>query len=391
MATRNGQPNVSFLTTADSIGGMERIVCGLSREFHARNWNVQTVFPHTTKRDALLQWCTEQGVAATTHPSVLDAAAPHHVSDMIELRKFIRDSKPSVVNIHYGDNFMSLKDIAAIRAAGKHRLVVTVHHPTSWKDTNPRKRIMTALAASLADEVITVSKATYDVLRQAMIPEHKLHIIPCGIQVPKQTFAQQEARKRFNLPEDAFIIGSLARLVPHKGIDDLIRAVVRIPRVDQQILLVVAGDGPERARLEQLARELNCNVNFLGRVPEIDPFLASCDVFALPSHLEGFGLVYVEAAFHGVPSVGTNVGGVPDAVIDKKTGLLTNVRDVEAMTRALYQLFSDVDLRKQLGHAARQRAYTELTEAVMADRFERVFTKYAFNPGVRGQGSGVGA
>jgi glycosyltransferase involved in cell wall biosynthesis len=96
-------------------------------------------------------------------------------------------------------------------------------------------------------------------------------------------------------------------------------------------------------------------------------------VFALPSRLEGFGLVYVEAAMYGVPSVGYRVGGVPEAVLDRRTGILVEPGDIVGLRRALIELRDDSTLRQTLGRAARQRAHAELDEDTMVRRFIELF------------------
>jgi len=140
----------------------------------------------------------------------------------------------------------------------------------------------------------------------------------------------------------------------------------------------VGGSGPERNVLEGRAAELlGARAIFLGQVPDKLDLYAACDVFALPSHMEGFGLVYVEAAFHGVPSIGARVGGVPDAVIDGETGLLVPVGDPDALANAIGRLRDDPALRARLGEAARARAYAEFTMDRLADRYERIFRQGA--------------
>lgn len=372
----SAKPRILLLTTADNIGGMERVVCSLARQFGARGWPVQTVFPEGANRDALLAWCGAQGVDAQTSPALLNAAASHTWQDTRRLTQFVRQAHPGIVNLHYGDNAISLKDVLAVRLAGRHRCVVTVNHPTPWEETESSKRLMTRLAARLSHAIIVISRATRQVLREAGVPARKIHLIPCGLPVPETLPTRAEARARLGLPPEKFVVGALARLVPHKGIGDLIEAAARVPDAAGQLLLAVAGDGPERENLENLAASrLKKQAVFLGRVPDVNDLYAACDVFALPSHLEGFGLVYVEAAFHGVPSIGTNVGGCPDVVEDGKTGLLVSPGDPTSLGQAIACLQKDTALRKRLGEAARTRAHAEFTESVMADRYAGAFDR----------------
>lgn len=363
-----------ILTTKAQIGGMERVACGLAREFTERGWLVRAVFPLRPNNDAFLKWCREQGVEAEASPALCDAGEPHSLANMRKLHELVRAWRPDVINLHYGDNTISLKDVAAVRASTLSPCVVSVHHPSPWDTTNKRKKLLTRCAAALAHQVTTFSQATKRVLLEAGVSATKLHVIHCGVRPPTNLPLRAEARARLGFPPDAFIIGCMGRQEAYKGVDHLTDAVARMPDPDGRLLLLVAGDGPDRNRLEAHATAtLGARARFLGRVPDIDDFLACCDVFSLPSQLEGFGLVYVEAAFHGLPSVAARVGGVPDAITDGVTGLLVPVGDVSAIADALQRLRSDGALRVKLGEAARARANDELTEAHMTAGFERVF------------------
>lgn len=368
---------VLFLVTADDIGGMQRVVIGLARQYGTLGWLAKSVFPHSPKRELLLAWAQRQGVTAEATPALLNAADSHTVRSMLALGRYVRKLRPDVVNLHYGDNFISLKDVIAVRLSGPYRCVITVHHPSPWNADNARKRLMTCIAARLSHAVIVVSQATRDVILAAGVPARKIHLIPPGLQDPGTTPARDEARRRLRLPQDGFVVASLARLVPHKGIADLIEAVSRLPDPQKKVIVAIAGDGPERGSLTALASRLGVHVIFLGAVPDTADLYASADVFVLPSYLEGFGLVYVEAAFHGVPSIGTNVGGVPDAIVDGETGLLVSPGDHDAIAAAIQRLRDDHDLLQRLGRAAQLRARTEFTEARMAERYAKAFLLYS--------------
>lgn len=373
-----------LLSTACSIGGMERIVCGLARAFTARGWNARTIFPDSEKGPELLQWCRDQEVVAETHVAVREAHKSHSRRDMANLIRFVRTEAPDTVNLHYGDNFISLKDVLAVRIAGmsgrRSRCVITVHHPTPWGPQNVQKRVMTKLSARFAHQIIAVSSATRDILREAGIPMSKIQVISNGLRPPKTMLSTEDARARLGLPPSALIIGCLGRLVAHKGIDDLIEAAALLPTDGPKTVIAVAGTGREREALEMLAADRfkdddtgNVRVLFLGRVADVDEFYAACDVFALPSHLEGFGLVYVEAAFHGVPSIGARAGGVVDVITDGETGYLVPPSDPTALAVALQRLRADPELRRRLGHTARERAFSRFTEQVMAEQYEGSF------------------
>ena len=161
---------------------------------------------------------------------------------------------------------------------------------------------------------------------------------------------------------------TLSRLEPRKGVDQVIRSLPALVRDYPDLVYFVGGGGADRARLETLAQDLGVasHVRFLGFVPEgLKPALyEAVDVFAMPvrregDSVEGFGIVYMEAAYYGTPSLAGSEGGAVDAVLDGKTGLVVDGLDVDAITAQLDRLCGDRELRHRLGGAARERARHE--------------------------------
>ncbi len=366
---------VLFITTSPiDVSGVTRTGLDLARQFAARGWRVRSVFPPSPEGQALVERAHGAGIMTEQHPAVRDIIDPHTLGDMRALRRLAAAGRPDVVNIHYGQNYISLKDIVAARLARPPRLVVTVHHPVPWSDMGGRKRTMTRLATLFAHAITVNSRAMRDILLEAGVSPRKIHILPPGVHVPVSVPGRDEARARLGLPVDAFVVGCVARLESHKGVGDLIAATARVPDPEGRLRVVVAGDGLERAALESLAAaRLGDRAVLLGRVPDIQDVYAAADVLALPSHMEGFGLVYIEAAFHGVPSIGTRVGGVPDVVLDGETGLLVPPGNPDALAAAIARVRDDLPLRRRLGEAARTRAYAEFTEERMAERYANIF------------------
>ncbi len=164
---------------------------------------------------------------------------------------------------------------------------------------------------------------------------------------------------------DAQIVLTVARLEQRKNQLAVLQAVAKLADQHTDLVYVVAGDGSQRAALEAEAARLNIadRVHFTG---EVDGRLkvalyGACDVFAMPaiqhgSDIEGFGMVFIEAGACGKPSIAGNIGGQPEAVQDKSTGLVVDGRDADSVAAALDRLLSDDPLRERFGQAARQRA-----------------------------------
>lgn len=161
---------------------------------------------------------------------------------------------------------------------------------------------------------------------------------------------------------DGPVLLTLCRLEPRKGVDAVIRALPALVARHPRLVHVVAGDGPDAPRLRALADECGVapRLRFVGRVSDDlkAALLAAADVFAMPARregdsVEGFGLAYLEAAWHGTPSLAGREGGAADAVRDGETGLLCDGADPAAVGAALARLLDDPALRARLGAAAR--------------------------------------
>ena len=175
-----------------------------------------------------------------------------------------------------------------------------------------------------------------------------------GVRIPPLSASGEEAGGRGR----PTVIGTTARLSPEKGLPYLIDAFARLrSRYGDRVRLRIAGEGPDRGALEQqIARlDLGSAVELSGWLEhdDIPAFLHGLDIFALPSTWEGFGVSAVEASATGLPVVASNIHGIPDAVLDGKTGLLVPPKDPAALATALGRLVDDPVLRTRLGAAGR--------------------------------------
>ena len=210
-------------------------------------------------------------------------------------------------------------------------------------------------------------------------------VIPYGIDTAQFTPKPRPQRDRLT-------VGAVARLSSEKGLEYLLRAVAHIrDRADASfqnqppIDVVLAGDGPEREKLEWLTAELRLNerVRFLGEVPheQVPDVLQSLDIFAMPSTWEGFGVAALEASAMRLPVVASNIHGIPDVVLDDETGILVPPRDERALADAILRLMNDRPLRERMGDAGRayvEREYRWQDNMRLLERlYERVTTPAA--------------
>lgn len=174
-----------------------------------------------------------------------------------------------------------------------------------------------------------------------------MDIIHLGIPKPQ---VEAKTRGDFKFNKEDILLITVGRLVPRKGLQDLIKVVHDIK--DPNIKLIVIGDGPEKTKLGELSRSLNVsnNVFFFGHVSDEEKFslLDLSDIYVSSSQHEGFGIVFLEAMASGLPVVCYDKGGQTDFLQDNKTGFLVNFGDRELLAIKIRELCQNVTRRKQM-------------------------------------------
>lgn len=178
-------------------------------------------------------------------------------------------------------------------------------------------------------------------------------------------------------PERAFQLVSVGRLHANKGFQTLIRAVAGLVAAGRDVSLKIIGEGPERPALEQLIAELDLTQRVVlagsQSAEAVMAELGRADAFALATREEALGVVFIEALAAGLPTVGTNVGGVGEIIRHEETGLLIPPDDPAALTAAVIRLIEDADLRERLGRRGRQWVAKRFDSRLGAARLFRRF------------------
>lgn len=187
----------------------------------------------------------------------------------------------------------------------------------------------------------------------------RFKVIHCGIELKKY---------RYHPPrEQVKTIFCAARLSPEKGLEFLIHALKLLLNQGHGLRLRLAGDGPKRKELEQLADELELSerVQFLGFLgeDEIIRELRDCDLFVLPSFVEGLPVSAMEAMAMGVPVIATNIAGTGELVENGRTGLLVRPSDSQALADSIATMVADYDLRLRMAQLGRERVVDQFDVA----------------------------
>ena len=217
--------------------------------------------------------------------------------------------------------------------------------------------------AAGADTVVATSAA----VARTVVPGVPARVVYPGVRIP--------APPRVPASPTCRVVGTAARLVPVKGLFDLIQAFAVVRSDVDDVRLEIAGSGPERPRLEREVEMLRLTsaVNFLGWRRDLLQLLPTWDVFAQASLEEGFGIAALEAMAAGLPVVATRVGGVPELVKDGETGWLVPRGDVPALAAGLRTLLLDRDTRLAMGAAARARVAASFSVEQMVANVSAVY------------------
>lgn len=282
----------------------------------------------------------------------------------------------------------------------RQKMVATIHDTSAggagsasddqWLSTRDRwivKPIEKLLYRLPYRRIVTDTAAVFTVLVERFgVPARRMVTVPCGIDLPAIAMAPPAAEV-----SDVLFVG---RIVPHKHVDDFLRAVAivgdrRLQRKLPRLKAAVVGDGPLAAEMQALAETLGllgsprnssesaaAEVDWVGALPThaaVVGRIKSARVLVLPSTREGFGLVLAEAMACGTPCVAYDVPAVRETLAEGEAGMLIPPRNVESLTAAIETLLDDTVLRERLIEAGRHRAVTHFAASKFAERMEAVY------------------
>jgi len=233
-----------------------------------------------------------------------------------------------------------------------------------WIYTLKRKHVLSKI-----DHFFPVSNYTAGVLRNFGVSDEKITVVPNGSDPELFKPVNIDALKKELKLEHRQVILTVTRLVKRKGVDTVLHALSAIKDTFPDILYLIAGEGPEEARLKKLTLKLNLqnHVRFIGRIgyKNLPEYYNLADMFIMASRtelpdVEGFGIVFLEANACGKPVIGTNSGGVPDAIIHGETGLIVPENDSLKLAKAITELLNNPVKSREMGVKGRERVVNEM-------------------------------
>jgi glycosyltransferase involved in cell wall biosynthesis len=261
--------------------------------------------------------------------------------------------------------------VCAVHSTWKGEAIVTKRD--NPKELNPNEKAMLRFNFVLrkyeknlmkrSDALIAVSKYTVNELTDLYgIKKEKIHVIYNGVDVEKfkPRPNKAELRREFGLEEDKKIVLFVGRLYHRKGLETLLRSIPPVLKEFSNVKFAISGKGfkKKEENLRNLAKELDIEdyVKFLGYVPDEKlPLLYSAsDIFVLPAIYENFPFAILEAQSTGLPVISTNVGGIPEFLVDNENGFVIEPRDPEQLTQKVLTLLQDPKLAKEMGDLGRK-------------------------------------
>ena len=352
-------------------GGIETFVHGLIDHFPNGSVIVYTSQQgDTTDYDA--KWLASHGVFVVRDRSKMLLPTPRVIRNV---RKVIAER--DVQSIVFGA-------AAPLALMGKflsadRKIAITHGHEVWWAKVPPFNLLMRIIGNSV-DHLTYLGEFTKQEISKALSKRAKSAMVQIAPGIHTEKFKPTDAndlRSELGLSQKEVII-SVGRLVPRKGQDQLIKAMPEILKARPNAHLLFVGTGKFKNKLDKLIskRSLQSNVTFTGRVQyeDLAKYICVGDIFAMPSRsrfagleVEGLGIVYLEASACGLPVLGGNSGGAPDAVLEGITGLVVDGRDVNQIANGAIKLLESD--RKAMGKAGRNRAVANWDWSIWGAKF----------------------
>jgi glycosyltransferase involved in cell wall biosynthesis len=354
------------------LGGAERMMFALARSLPERGYKVVVVTLRDQPSPEAYKLVDEIVVLPTR-----SCLSKQGLQTLNRVRELIRERNVSLVQTYFES--ADLFGAIASRLAG----VTTIC--SSRRDMGilrtAKHNLLYRILTPLYSHVFAVSEKVARWHREKdHITAKKISIVHNGVALERYELSPHasELRHAYSIPDDAFLVTTIANINPWKGVDVFIKAAALVHQQNSKAMFAIAGDWTDREHLQELrdmVRELNLEdcVRFLGRVEDIPGLLHDSDVFALLSRTEGFPNVVIEAMAARLPVVATDVGGTSEAVTEGVTGYLVRNEDYQAAADHIVALLKDRTHRAYMGNAARELVEVRFSIQAMVSQHVEVY------------------
>jgi glycosyltransferase involved in cell wall biosynthesis len=364
------------------------------RYLRARGYEVAVVCSGDESADGPGLSADREAVGCTLyHVAIARAIRPlADLRAVWQLYRLIRRLRPDIV--HTQTSKAGVIGRVAARLAGTPIIIHTAHafpfHPYLSAPVRGAYVMIERWAAGLTNLIMVDTESVRaEGLRHRIVSDPaKLVTVPMGIDLKKFSPSPQgpaNLRQSLGFAPHHLVLGTVARLVPDKGLECFVRMAARILSTRSDVRFLIVGDGPLRLELERLADSLGIGEKaiFAGHRTDVPALIEAMDLFILATLREGFGVVFAEAMAMGKATIGSRIGPVAEVVEDGVTGYLVPPDDPEQFAQRALELLGDAGKRRAFGEAGRRRVEKLFTDARMCEAIEQHYQRLLAEKGVR--------
>ncbi|MGB2697682.1 MAG: glycosyltransferase [Candidatus Zixiibacteriota bacterium] len=285
-----------------------------------------------------------------------------------KIRSLLKKIGPDILHAHYASSYGFVG-----ATVGFHPLVISVwgSDVVEFPKRSPIHREVFKYNLDQADRITVTSKMLMDLTKEFVSPLKRVIRIPFGVDV-------DNFKPRLTSDKKSEItVGVVKRLDYKYGIEYLVKGFALVEKKFKNVRLLIAGDGPLRNKLKKLSFQLGCEkkIKFLGNIhhAQVPNLLKEMDIFVMPSVRESFGVAALEASASQLPVIASNVGGIPEIIINGKTGLLVPPRNPSAIAESIIHLIENPDLSLELGKSGREFVMKNYDWKENAKRMENLY------------------
>jgi N-acetyl-alpha-D-glucosaminyl L-malate synthase BshA len=313
------------------------------------------------------------------HYQPYELALSSKLVDMVKLHKI------EVLHVHYAipHAYAAYMAKKMLQEEGIALPIVTTLHGTdiTLVGSHPFYKSAVTFSINKSDAVTSVSQSLKDDTIRLFNIKKNIEVVPNFIDLSKYSHSFTDCQRSLMAKEDEKIITHISNFRPVKRIEDVITIFYNIQKEIPAKLMMV-GDGPEKEMAEQMCKnlEIDNKVVFFGKSNEIDKILCFSDLFLLPSETESFGLVALEAMACGVPIISSNTGGLPEVNIQEVSGFLSDVGNVDDMTKNALHILQNENILKRFKENARKEAIKFDIHSIVPQYeaiYEKVLNKFS--------------
>ena len=371
---------ILFLLTSLAYGGAETQVVRLAIRLKLRGWEVAVASLMPPK--AYVEDLEAAGIPVFSLNIRRKLPDPRPV---LRLARIIRKWQPDVVHSHMVHANLLARIVRFLAP-----IPVLICSARSIDEGGRFREVLYRLTDPLCDLTTQVSQAGLErYVRMGAVPRHKIRYIPNGVDTERfKPNLEDRLKVRKELGVDGFVWLAVGRFDPPKDYPSMLQAFARVVHKHSNTILLIAGDGPLRKTMENLARELGIEkrTKFLGIRRDIPQLMNAADAYVMSSSWEGMPNVLLEASATGLPIVATDVGGNREIVLDGVTGFLVPPRNPEALARAMLRIMdlSDEE-RKEMGKRARKHIEVKFNLDRVVDLWEILYYELLEKKGIVAQ------